>query len=81
VTRSLGEVAPFDEMDVQSSSSLHFLHEFVGKSHDVRLSLTLAKRTTLEPHATVGLCQRLFEFGILLRASFLGLLLGKSCTF
>ena len=59
------EVAPSGVKDVQSSPS-HLLHEPVSESHDVRLSLTLAKFATLEPHATVGFCQCSLEFGILL---------------
>ena len=51
--------------DVQSSPS-HLLHEFVSESHDIGLSLTLAKRTTFEPHPTVGLGQCSLEFRILL---------------
>ena len=44
-------------MGVQSSLS-HLLEQPVSESHDIRLSLTLAKFAALEPHATVGFGQR-----------------------
>lgn len=69
------KVEPFGVMGVRSSTS-HLLHEFVSKSHDIRLSLTLAKRTTLEPHATVCFGQRSLEFRVLLSFAFLGCCLG-----
>ena len=76
MTKFLSEVLPSGVMDDRESSTSHLLHELVSESHDISLCASLAKRTTLEPHATVRFGQRSLKFRILLSFAFLWRSLG-----